>query len=64
MNGFFINDEKMKGCGRTLQKEIECRHQSRCKIGELTVGKQQMVEIARRYPPMRRLLFLMSLQLH
>ena len=47
MNGFFINDKKMEKDAEELSKKLNVDIKPGAKIGELTVGKQQMVEIAK-----------------
>ena len=47
MNGFFINDRKMEKDAEELFKKLNVDINPGAKIGELTVGKQQMVEIAK-----------------
>ena len=47
MNGFFIDDKKMEKDAEELFKKLNVDIKPGAKIGELTVGKQQMVEIAK-----------------
>ena len=47
MNGFFIDDRKMEKDAEELFKKLNVDIKPGAKIGELTVGKQQMVEIAK-----------------
>lgn len=47
MNGFFINDAKMVEDAKELFKKLNVDINPNTKIGNLTVGKQQMVEIAK-----------------
>ena len=46
-NGFFINDEKMNKKAKELFKLLNIEIDPSEKIGNLTVGRQQMVEIAK-----------------
>ena len=48
--GGFIDDRKMEEEARKLFEKIGVHIDPGVKLGELTVGKQQMVEIARRFP--------------
>jgi len=45
--GFFIDDAKMAGDAKELFKKLNVDINPNVKIGNLTVGKQQMVEIAK-----------------
>jgi len=45
--GFFIDDAKMAGDAKELFKKLNVDINPNVKIGSLTVGKQQMVEIAK-----------------
>lgn len=45
--GFFIDDAKMAGDAKELFKKLNVDINPNIKIGNLTVGKQQMVEIAK-----------------
>jgi len=47
MSGFFIDDKKMERDAEELFKRLNVNIKPGAKIGELTVGKQQMVEIAK-----------------
>ena len=47
MNGFFIDDKKMNEKAKELFKVLKIDINPAEKIGNLTVGKQQMVEIAK-----------------
>ena len=47
MSGFFIDDKKMERDAEELFKKLNVHIKPSAKIGELTVGKQQMVEIAK-----------------
>ena len=47
MNGFFIDDKKMNEKAKKLFKVLKIDINPAEKIGNLTVGKQQMVEIAK-----------------
>lgn len=47
MNGLFIDDSKMAEQAVELFEKLNIEIDPYCKIGDLTVGKQQMVEIAK-----------------
>lgn len=47
MNGFFIDDKKMEERARELFKILNVDIDPSVQVGSLTVGKQQMVEIAK-----------------
>ena len=47
MNGFFIDDRKMEKDAAALFEKLNVDIEPGAKIGDLTVGKQQMVEIAK-----------------
>ena len=47
MNGFFIDDRRMEKDAAALFEKLNVDIEPGAKIGDLTVGKQQMVEIAK-----------------